>query len=162
MAFLLVLTYVSVQVNAPLSQAVCGKIIVIDPGHGGIDAGAKGRAGVLEKDVVLDIGLRLAQLFNRAAVYTVLTRNSDEGLIDSGNSSGGGWIRLDLEGRVALATEHNADLFISIHANSFPEPVCPVANLLPQQVKSGERTGHCHSERTCQRTRSEPTQGKNR
>jgi N-acetylmuramoyl-L-alanine amidase len=88
MAFLLVLTYVSVQVNAPLSQAVCGKIIVIDPGHGGIDAGAKGRAGVLEKDVVLDIGLRLAQLFNRAAVYTVLTRNSDEGLIDSGNSSG--------------------------------------------------------------------------
>jgi N-acetylmuramoyl-L-alanine amidase len=123
MAFLLVLTYVSVQVNAPLSQAVCGKIIVIDPGHGGIDAGAKGRAGVLEKDVVLDIGLRLAQLFNRAAVYTVLTRNSDEGLIDSGNSSGGGWIRLDLEGRVALATEHNADLFISIHANSFPEPV---------------------------------------
>jgi len=41
-AFLLILTYVSVKVNAPLSEAVCGKTIIVDPGHGGDDAGAKG------------------------------------------------------------------------------------------------------------------------
>jgi len=41
MVCLLILTYVSVKVSAPLSEAVCGKTIVIDPGHGGIDAGAK-------------------------------------------------------------------------------------------------------------------------
>ncbi len=123
MAFLLILTYVSVKVSAPLSEAVCGKTIVIDPGHGGIDAGAKGRSGVMEKDVVLDIGLRLADLFNRAAVYTVLTRNTDDGLIEPGNRSHANWKRLDLEGRIALATEHNADIYVSIHANSFPEQV---------------------------------------
>jgi N-acetylmuramoyl-L-alanine amidase len=123
MVCLLILTYVSVKVSAPLSEAVCGKTIVIDPGHGGIDAGAKGRSGVMEKDVVLDIGLRLAGLFNRAAVYTLLTRNTDDGLIEPGNRSNAGWKRLDLEGRIALATEHNADIYVSIHANSFPEPV---------------------------------------
>jgi N-acetylmuramoyl-L-alanine amidase len=122
-AFLLILTYVSVKVNAPLSEAVCGKTIIVDPGHGGDDAGAKGRSGLLEKDVVLDIGLRLAGLFNRAAVYTVLTRNTDEGLIEPGSHSPANWKRLDLEGRVELVALHNADLYVSIHANSFPEQV---------------------------------------
>jgi N-acetylmuramoyl-L-alanine amidase len=122
-AFLLILTYVSVKVAAPFSEAVCGKTIVIDPGHGGIDAGARGRSGLMEKDIVLDIGLRLADLFNRAAVYTLLTRNTDDGLIEPGNRSNGNWKRLDLEERIALAIEHKADIYISIHANSFPEPV---------------------------------------
>ena len=53
MVFLLVLTYVAVKINAPFSEAICGKTIVIDPGHGGIDAGAHGRSGLREKDVVL-------------------------------------------------------------------------------------------------------------
>lgn len=122
-AFLLVLTYVAVKVNAPLSQAVCGKTIIIDPGHGGDDAGARGRSGLLEKDVVLDIGLRLAGLFNRAAVYAILTRSADDGLIEPGSHPAANWKRLDLESRVELASRHNADLYISIHANSFPEQV---------------------------------------
>jgi len=73
--------------------------------------------------VVLDIGLRLAGLFNRAAVYTVLTRNTDEGLIEPGSHAPANWKRLDLEGRVELVALHNADLYVSIHANSFPEQV---------------------------------------
>ncbi len=123
MAFLLVLTYVAVKVNAPLSEAICGKTIVIDPGHGGIDAGAHGRSGLQEKDVVLDISRHLAGLFNRAAVYTVLTRDEDKGFIEPGAHSPANWKRLDLESRVNLASQHNADLYISIHANSFPEQV---------------------------------------
>ena len=67
--------------------------------------------------------MRLADLFNRAAVYTLLTRNTDDGLIGPGNRSNGNWKRLDLEERIALAIEHKADIYISIHANSFPEPV---------------------------------------
>lgn len=122
-ALLLVLTYVTVKVNAPISEAVCGKTIIIDPGHGGDDAGAGGRSGLREKDVVLDIGQQLASLFNRAAVYTVLTRDTDNGLIEPGAHPSSNWKRLDLESRVELASRHNADLFISIHANSFPEQV---------------------------------------
>jgi len=77
----------------------------------------------MEKDVVLDIGLRLAGLFNRAAVYTLPNPKYRRCLIEPGNRSNAGWKRLDLEGRIALATEHNADIYVSIHANSFPEPV---------------------------------------
>lgn len=122
-AFLLILTYVSVKVNAPLSEAVCGKTVIIDPGHGGDDAGARGRSGLLEKDIVLDISRRLAGLFNRAAVYSVLTRTNDNGLIKPGSGSSANWKRLDLESRVELASRHDADLYVSIHANSFPEQV---------------------------------------
>ncbi len=120
---LLVLARTAMMVSAPFSDAVCGRIIVIDPGHGGDDCGARGRSGLTEKDVVLDIGRHLAGLFNRAAVYTVMTRDEDE---DLAGDSGLGPMqrkRLDLESRVDLAARGGADLYISIHANSFPEPV---------------------------------------
>ncbi len=120
---LLVLARAAVRVSAPLSDAVCGKVIVIDPGHGGDDCGARGRSGLAEKDVVLDIGRHLAGLFNRVAVYTVMTRDEDEDLAGDGSLGPMQRKRLDLESRVDLATRSGADLYISIHANSFPEPV---------------------------------------
>lgn len=101
--------YITVKINAPVTNVICGKTIIIDPGHGGDDPGAQGCSGLLEKDVVLDISLRLADLFSRAAVYTVLTRDTD------------GW--LDLEDRIELIRSYNADIYISVHANSFPEPI---------------------------------------
>jgi N-acetylmuramoyl-L-alanine amidase len=78
--------------------------IVIDPGHGGHDSGAKGE-GTTEADVVLDIALRLEKLFERAAdVHVVLTRREDR--------------YLTLQERTAIANRENADLFLSIHANA--------------------------------------------
>ncbi|MDI7247382.1 MAG: N-acetylmuramoyl-L-alanine amidase [Bacillota bacterium] len=120
---LLVLARAAVRVSAPLSDAVCGKVIVIDPGHGGDDCGARGRSGLAEKDVVLDIGRHLAGLFNRVAVYTVMTRDEDEDLAGDGSLGPMQRKRLDLESRVDLGARSGADLYISVHANSFPEPV---------------------------------------
>ncbi|MGE5587107.1 MAG: N-acetylmuramoyl-L-alanine amidase [Clostridia bacterium] len=120
---LLVLARTAVRVSAPLSDAVCGKVIVIDPGHGGEDCGARGRSGLAEKDVVLDIGRHLAGLFNRAAVYTVMTRSDGESPAGEASPNSAQRKRLDLERRVDLAIRSRADLYISIHANSFPEPV---------------------------------------
>jgi N-acetylmuramoyl-L-alanine amidase len=120
---LLVLARTAVRVNAPLSEAVCGKVVVIDPGHGGDDCGARGRSGLAEKDVVLDIGRHLASLLNRAAVYTVMTRTDGESPAGGANSGSGRREPLDLESRVDLAVRSRADLYISVHANSFPEPV---------------------------------------
>lgn len=120
---LLVLARAAVRVSAPLSDAVCGKVIVIDPGHGGDDCGARGRSGLAEKDVVLDIGRHLAGLFNRVAVYTVMTRDDDEDLAGDGSLDPMRRKRLDLESRVDLGARSGADLYISVHANSFPEPV---------------------------------------
>lgn len=79
--------------------------IVIDPGHGGHDTGAIS-AGLKEKDLVLDIALRLKKLINEKlkGIEVVMTREKDRFVA--------------LEERTAIANAQNADLFISIHANS--------------------------------------------
>ncbi|RCJ18418.1 N-acetylmuramoyl-L-alanine amidase [Nostoc minutum NIES-26] len=82
-----------------------GKVVVIiDPGHGGKDSGAVGIGGVREKDIILPIGARVAQILQQNGVQVVMTRDSD--------------YFVSLQGRVAMAERVNADVFVSIHANS--------------------------------------------
>lgn len=82
--------------------------IVIDPGHGGHDPGAIGLNGLYEKDVVLDIALKLKKIFSGNSLYEVfLTRETD--------------VYLPLEARTAIANQKKADLFISLHANASPQ-----------------------------------------
>jgi N-acetylmuramoyl-L-alanine amidase/type II secretory pathway predicted ATPase ExeA len=80
--------------------------IAIDPGHGGYDTGTTGPHGLLEKDLCLDVALRLGRLIeqNIAGAEVVYTRKDDR--------------HVSLEGRTGIANAANADLFISIHANS--------------------------------------------
>jgi N-acetylmuramoyl-L-alanine amidase len=82
-------------------------IIVVDPGHGGIDTGAHGGGGVLEKDVTIAFGMTLGRLLEAGGRYRVVYTRSDDSYISLGD-------------RVAIARRNNADLFVSIHANSFP------------------------------------------
>jgi N-acetylmuramoyl-L-alanine amidase len=99
------------NVRMSLTRALGLKIsrVVIDPGHGGPDQGAVGPHGVREKDVVLDIALRLADITRtRLGAEVVLTRQDD--------------VLIALQARTAVANESKADLFISIHANSSPYP----------------------------------------
>jgi len=78
--------------------------VVIDAGHGGEDEGAKGPGGVLEKDVVLDVGRRLAEELEAEGLRVVMTRSSDE--------------FVSLEERTYIANDARGDLFVSIHANA--------------------------------------------
>jgi len=83
--------------------------VVIDPGHGGHDQGTHGPNGLLEKDVVLDISLRLGKLIeDKLGAQVIYTRTDDS--------------YVPLEARTALANEKKADLFLSIHGNSSPVP----------------------------------------
>jgi N-acetylmuramoyl-L-alanine amidase len=83
--------------------------IVIDAGHGGHDSGTLGVGGIQEKDVVLDVALRLGKLLHdRLGAEIVYTRADDT--------------FIPLETRTAIANKAQADLFISVHANSSPEP----------------------------------------
>ncbi|PMB28776.1 N-acetylmuramoyl-L-alanine amidase [Fischerella thermalis BR2B] len=79
-------------------------VIVVDPGHGGKDSGAPGLGGLLEKDVVLPIGRKVAAILEQNGYQAVLTRDSD--------------YFVELQGRVDIAERANATLFVSIHANS--------------------------------------------
>ncbi|MBW4562996.1 MAG: N-acetylmuramoyl-L-alanine amidase [Mojavia pulchra JT2-VF2] len=79
-------------------------LVVIDPGHGGKDSGAPGIGGLLEKDVVLPIGTRIASILQQNGVQAVLTRDAD--------------FFVELQGRVDIAERVNATLFVSVHANA--------------------------------------------
>lgn len=79
--------------------------IVIDAGHGGHDTGSIGPGGLLEKDLVLDVALRLGALIQQRLGYEVIYTRTDDTFIP-------------LEERTAIANEKHADLFLSIHANS--------------------------------------------
>jgi N-acetylmuramoyl-L-alanine amidase len=79
------------------------KRIVIDPGHGGVQTGAIAESGLTEKEVTLDVALRLRRLLADASFEVLLTRDSDK--------------TLGLEKRVDFANSNNADLFLSIHVN---------------------------------------------
>ncbi|ARV62318.1 N-acetylmuramoyl-L-alanine amidase [Nostocales cyanobacterium HT-58-2] len=79
-------------------------VVVVDPGHGGKDSGAPGLGGLLEKDVVLPIGSRIATILQQNGVQVVLTRDAD--------------YFVELQGRVDIADRSNADLFVSVHSNS--------------------------------------------
>ena len=79
------------------------KKIVIDAGHGGKQPGAISESGVSEKDITLDIALRLHRLLGKAPFEVLMTRQGDQ--------------TMTLEKRVAFANSNRADLFISIHIN---------------------------------------------
>ena len=83
--------------------------IVLDAGHGGPDTGTVGPTGLQEKDLVLDVARRLGRLLEtRLGTEVVYTREDD--------------VFVPLETRTALANKHQADLLISIHANSSEDP----------------------------------------
>ncbi len=81
------------------------RTVVIDPGHGGENPGARGPGGSVEKDIALSIARRLrAELVNARGLSVFLTRDKD--------------VDVDLDERTAIANNYKADLFVSIHANA--------------------------------------------
>ncbi|MBI4917128.1 MAG: N-acetylmuramoyl-L-alanine amidase [Acidobacteria bacterium] len=94
-------------VSAPAtSETRTGPLVVLDPGHGGEDQGAKGPAGELEKDITLALARLVAGRLQAAGVTARLTRDGDESV--------------PLADRTALANRLRADAFVSIHANASP------------------------------------------
>ncbi len=84
------------------------KTIVIDPGHGGKDSGARGQRGTEEKDITLKVALKLRDLLSKQpGVRVLMTRERDQ--------------FVELEDRAKFANGQEADLFVSIHVNSHPQ-----------------------------------------
>ncbi|MFN6561392.1 MAG: N-acetylmuramoyl-L-alanine amidase [Nostoc sp. ChiSLP01] len=93
------------ETSQPIPRPPKGRIvIIIDPGHGGKDAGAIGLNGLQEKDVILRIGKKVASLLEQNGIKVIMTRDAD--------------YFVDLAPRVVIAEHAHADLFVSIHANS--------------------------------------------
>ena len=102
-----------------LSRVMVNRVVVVDPGHGGIDPGAKGSGGSVEKEITLAVARRLADFLQQSGAKVILTRDTDTMLYDSDTSGLLAKKRQDLSRRVDMANENNADVFVSIHVNSF-------------------------------------------
>ena len=134
----------AIYTGQPLAQGLTLKeifglgvrTVVIDPGHGGRDPGTSGKLGTREKDVTLDVALRLKALLEHDHNFRVLlTRDSDA--------------TTSLNQRVELANDANVDLFISIHVNYLPNSTLNVvetyyfgAHSDPEALRLAERENH--------------------
>lgn len=118
---LLIITYI-VPVNAFASDN-SDKVILIDPGHGGIDGGAKSKTGTIEKDINLQIALKLRDNLEEKGYKVYMTRDEDKGLYQKGNTVREKK-REDLNRRVEMKKETECDIFVSIHQNMFPQSKC--------------------------------------
>ena len=104
--------------SKPKAKKSGGKrVVVLDPGHGGIDTGAIGRNGSKEKHVVLAIAKNVRSILRNHGIDARLTRSGDT--------------FIPLYDRVEIAHKHGADLFMSIHADGFTNRKLPVLRYLP-------------------------------
>jgi N-acetylmuramoyl-L-alanine amidase len=123
--------------GAPEPQALASTrpVIVIDPGHGGIDPGAVSRSGTAEKDVVQAFSEVLKETLDATGHYEVhLTRNDD--------------VFLSLHDRVQFARKHAADLFIAVHADSLSRGTARGATVytLADKASDAEAEALAHKE----------------
>ncbi|WP_371371208.1 N-acetylmuramoyl-L-alanine amidase [Sporomusa aerivorans] len=98
------------------SDVLRGKVIVVDPGHGGSNPGATDN-GTREADNNLAVSLKLKEKLTKAGAKVVMTRETDRTVAPEGSTLG-----QELEARVDIAEANNADIFVSVHSNSNPDP----------------------------------------
>lgn len=104
-----------------MSFPITNKVIVIDPGHGGVDPGAISTGGIVEKHINLEIAMKLKRLLEQCGTVVVLTRDEDEGLYTEKSTTYRQKKNEDLRNRRIMTNEINPDIFITIHLNSFPQ-----------------------------------------
>lgn len=121
------------------------KIILIDPGHGGMDGGAKGRDGTLEKDINLAIALKLKISLEEKGYKVEMTREIDTDLHTKGETVRE-QKRDDLANRVKKKEETKCDAFISIHQNMFPQSNCKGAQVWYAQDENSKLLGEALQE----------------
>jgi len=99
------------------TEGLKGKTIIIDPGHGGSDPGAIGPNRLCEKEVTLGVSLKVEDILKSAGANVIMTRTDDRDVYGPNASD-----RDELQARVNVGRDNPADVFVSIHANSFTSP----------------------------------------
>lgn len=102
------------------TMPLSGKVIALDPGHGGPDGGAESKDGTVEKDINLNISLHLRDYLQEAGALVVMTREDDKDLADSSTKGYSKRKTEDLMNRAQFINQKKSDLFLSVHVNSIP------------------------------------------
>ena len=98
-------------------------VIVVDAGHGGLDSGAVGKNGVLEKDVNLSVALHLREMLELSGFNVVLTRDEDISIYDAGVEGIRNQKLSDMDNRLKIVQSYPDSVFLCIHQNNFTDPV---------------------------------------
>lgn len=127
--FIFILSFnIGSRVFATPSQIERDKLILIDPGHGGLDGGAVSISGIVEKHINLSLSLKVKDRLKKLGYQVVMTREEDKGLY-TGNKDINTMKREDLNNRCKMKRDTNCDLFISIHQNYFEQRSCKGAQV---------------------------------
>ncbi len=126
--------------NSKFCSGIIGRTIVLDAGHGGVDGGAQGMAGVQEKDINLAVTRRLAHLLRQAGAVVHMTRNEDDDLASDEDTRLHRRHHGDLRNRLKVVRDTAAAVFISIHCNAVASPTWRGAETLYMEGnRDGER-----------------------
>lgn len=133
--FIIFTTYLKYANSAveTFALATASKVIVIDPGHGGFDPGKVGNTGSHEKDLNLKIALKVRDYLEQSGAIVVMTRTED---VDLDGDDSKQWKKEDMIQRAEKTNNSEADILVSIHQNSFPQP----------QVKGAQVFYHSNSD----------------
>lgn len=126
-AVVILLIWLPVELENPLfhfNLPLKGKVIVIDPGHGGKDGGAMGNdpERTAEKEITLEVAKLVRDYAEQAGAVVYLTREMDSDLADEQLRGLSNRKSQDIRRRLAFIHEKNADFFVSIHLNALPSP----------------------------------------
>lgn len=97
-------------------------VIVLDAGHGGLDSGAVGKSGVLEKDVNLSVVKHLREMLELSGFQVVVTRDEDISIYDAGVEGIRNQKLSDMDNRLEIVQSYPDSIFLCIHQNNFTDP----------------------------------------
>lgn len=130
LTFIIIACFVTLAVCArltehalPTSSEPSDKpVIVLDAGHGGLDSGAVGKAGTLEKDVNLSVVLTLRDMFRMSGFEVVLTRDKDISIYDDGIVGIRNQKLNDMDNRLKIIQSYPDSIFLCVHQNNYTDP----------------------------------------
>jgi len=122
------------------SQFEKGHIVMLDPGHGGYDPGAITKQGVYEKSINLQIAQKVEEMLGPSGIEVFLTREEDVDYVPDGVKGKTTKKQIDLNRRIDMAKDANADIFVSLHVNATASGQDSGAETFYQfQSESGQR-----------------------
>ncbi|WP_240377750.1 N-acetylmuramoyl-L-alanine amidase CwlD [Bacillus piscicola] len=117
-AFIIQYKYVTEGSMGNWDVPLSGKVIILDPGHGGVDGGATSKSGILEKDIALKVSLQLRDYLQEAGALVFMTREGDYDLSDDDVKGYSRRKTKDLHKRAEIINESGGDMFVSLHLNA--------------------------------------------
>ncbi len=142
-AVILMVTGTIAFAKAKPKNDLSGLTIAVDPGHGGMDGGASGSTGVLEKNLNLELAKTLSKMLKKSGAKVVMTRDEDISIHSPEAKTIREQKRSDLSKRRSIAQSEDTDMYISIHMNKYPEAKYRGAQLFYAENQKSRDLANC-------------------